>query len=41
MSAARGEMLTPNPKEYNFTLASETRDINLTQRNRYPVQKSN
>ena len=42
MSATRGEMLTPNPNpnECYSTLMSETRGINLTQRNRYPVQKS-
>ena len=33
-------MLTPNPNECNSTLMSETRDINLSRRNRYPVQKS-
>ena len=32
-------MLTPNPNECNSTTMSETRDINLTQRNHYPVQK--
>ena len=30
----------PDPNECNSTLTSETRDINLTRRNRYPVQKS-
>ena len=39
-SATRGETLTPNPNECYSTLTSETRDINLTRRNRYPVQKS-
>ena len=36
----RGETLTPNPNECYSTLTSETRDINLTRWNRYPVQKS-
>ena len=40
MSATKGETLTPNPNECYSTLTSETRDINLTRRNRYPVQKS-
>ena len=40
MSAMRGETLTPNPNECNSTLMSETREINLTRRNRDPVQKS-
>ena len=40
MSATRGETLIPNPNECYSTLTSETRDINLTRRNRYPVQKS-
>ena len=39
-SATRGETLTPNPNECNSTLTSETGDINLTRRNRHPVQKS-
>ena len=36
-SATRGETLTPNPNECNSTLTS---DMNLTQRNRYLLQKS-
>ena len=36
----RGGGQLPNPNECNSTLTSETRDINLTRRNRYPVQKS-
>ena len=36
----RGEGQLPNPNECYSTLTSETRDINLTRRNRYPVQKS-
>ena len=40
MSATTGEMLTPDPNECYSTLTSETRDINLTRRRRYPVHKS-
>ena len=36
----RGGGQLPNPTECYSTLTSETRDINLTLRNHYPVQKS-